>query len=131
MLFTDFNEKFSFHLEIQWRFKTWYRSLPKLTVWNSQTQLLCLFVYVPISTKKNSFTCKFNGDSKSDIVVYLRLLSEQLKHNFFVCCYSVIFAATLFFPMSVWSFDFLNFVFTNVVILVYKINHLRKNLQCF
>ena len=72
-------------------------------------------------------TWKFDGDSKSNIDVYLKWLSEpqkfvimmRCKINFDIIWYSVIFAANLYLSIFVWSSDILNFVFMNVVILVF------------
>ena len=74
-----------------------------------------------------SLTWKFIGDSKSDIVLYLKWLTGPqkfvimifCKNNFDMIWYSVIFAANLYLSRFVWSSDILNFVFMNVVILVY------------
>ena len=41
------------------------------------------------------------------------------KINFDIIFYSVIFAANLYLSIFVWSSDILNFVFMNVVILVF------------
>ena len=73
-----------------------------------------------------SLTWKFAGDSKSDIVLYLKWLTGPQKFLIMICCkinfdiiwYSVIFAANQYLSIFVWSSHILNFVFMNVVILV-------------
>ncbi len=73
-----------------------------------------------------SLTLKFDGDSKSDIVLYLKwligpqkfVIMVRCKINFVMIWYSVIFAANLYSSIFVWSSDILNFVLMNVVILV-------------
>ena len=72
----------------------------------------------------SSLTWKFDGDSKSDIEVYLKWLSEPQKFVIMIRCkiifdiirYYVIFAVTLYLSMFVWSSDFLSFTFMNVVV---------------
>ena len=91
-----------------------------------------------------SLTWKFDGDSKSDIEVYLNCLSKPLKPNFIstkyffqlesinfgivirckinfdIIWYSVLFEANLYLLLFVLSSNILNFVFMNVVILFYN-----------
>ncbi len=83
------------------------------------------------SKEKTTFviflTWKFDVDSKSDIVLYLKCLTGpqkfvimiRCKINFDMIWYSVIFVANLYLLIFVWSSDILNFVFMNVVILVF------------
>ena len=66
-------------MEIWWRFQIRYCSLPQMTLWTTN-----FLVYGPISTNFISFNWKFIGDSKFNIVVYLKCLSEPLKPNFLI-----------------------------------------------
>ena len=69
----------------------------------------------------------FDGDSKSDIVLHLKWFTGpqkfgimiRCKINFDIIWYTVIFASNLYLSIFVWSSDILNFVFVNVVILVF------------
>ena len=78
-LWTDFNIFFFFNLEIWWRFQSWYCTLPQMTLWITKVQFL---VYGPIWIFFFSLTWKFNWDSKSNIVLSLKWLTEPQKSNF-------------------------------------------------
>ena len=124
-LFIDWFEYIFFlWLKIRWGFQIRYCTLLQITHWTTELQFL---VYRPIWIIFFSFTWKFDWDSNSDIVLYLKWLSEpqnfvimiRCKINFDIIWYSVIFAANLYLPIFVWSSDILNFVFMNGVILVF------------
>ncbi len=69
------------------------------------------------------FTWKFD-----DILLYLKWLTKLQKFVIIICCkinfdviwYSVIFSATLYLSLFVWSSDFLSFALINDLILVYN-----------
>ena len=122
-LFMDrFEDKKFFDLEIRWGFQTRYCTFSQMTHWTTKVQLL---VYGPIWIFFFPLTWKYNGDSKSNIVLYLKKLTGpqkfvimiRCKINFAIIRYSVIFAANPYLLIFVWSSDILNFFFIYVVIL--------------
>ncbi len=88
-----------------------------------------------------SLTWKFDGNFKFDILLYLKWLTGPQKSNFLfvimirckinfdIIWYTVIFAANLYLSIFVWSSDILNFVFSNVVILVFHVTYWWKILR--
>ena len=68
-------------LEIWWGFQFRYCNIPHITQWITKCQFSCLWTDL---NKTNSLTWKFDGDSKCDIVVYLKWLAEPQKSNFLV-----------------------------------------------
>ena len=116
-LFMDrFEYFFFFDLEIWWGFKKTTLYFPQMCLLTTKVQFPCLWTDL-----NNSFslTWKFDGNTRSDIVLYLKWLTGpqkfvimiRFKFNFDMIWYSLIFAANLY----------LNLVFMNVVILVYII----------
>ncbi len=104
---------------------------PQMTVWTTKVQFCCLWTDLNIFF---SLILKLDGDSKSDIVLHLKwftgpqkfVILIRCKINFDIIWYTVIFAANLYLSIFVWSSDILNFVFMNVVILVFICNVFLK-----
>ena len=136
MLLDRFQYFFSFNLEILWSFRfctflkwlsgpqksnfiifLWLGNLmgipnpilyfPQMTLWTTKVQFPCLW------TNLNNFslTWKFDGDSKCDIVLYLKWLTGpqkfvimiRCKFDFDIIWYSAMFAANLYLSIFVWS----------------------------
>ena len=79
-LFMDRFELFFFYLETRWGFQIKYCTFPQMTNWTTKVHFL---VYGPIWIIFFSFAWKFDGDSKSDIVLSLKWLTGPQKSNFF------------------------------------------------
>ena len=77
-----------------------------------------------------SLTWKFDGDSKSDIVLHFKwftgpqkfVIMIRCKTNFDIIWYTVIFLANLYWSIFVWSSDILNFFLWMLSFLFFYVN---------
>ena len=59
----------------------WHCTFPQITLWTTDVQFPCL--WTDFKFFSSSLTWKFDGDSKSDIVLSLKWLTGPQKSNFF------------------------------------------------
>ena len=122
---------FFFDLEIWWGFQIPYCTFPK---WLSGPQKSNFLVFLPIWIFFSSLIWKFDGDSKSDIVLHLKWFTGPQKFMIMIRCkinfwFNMTYCNICSYSIFVWSYGFLNFVFSNVVILVFHVTYWWKILR--
>ena len=125
-LWTDWNNFYFFDLEIRLGFQIRYCSLPQMTHWTTHVQFLVygpiwIIIFLWLGNSMGIPNLLYWSLTQMTLWAQKFVIMIRCKINNDIIWYYVIFAANLYLSIFIWSSDILNFVFMNVVILVYPL----------